>query len=328
MSKKLIAVASAAALALAGLVGIAPANSAVGAFSVVQNGAITETTDRNGTTAAKAWQINVPSADVLRYTATVAATGSTWNSTVTTLVKYTVTTPAANDAIAVSSTGGVKLLSDTQFASTTKTTATGTQALTLSNVAGEVAFYAYTTSTTAGSVVVSSGGSSSTTWLTGVSDFAYKLQLSGPASAGLGSKFSIKGKIKDAFGNDLTTPLSTASGADFVLTGVVGAVAVAADFAYDSVTKDYTFVYTAPSTATGAAVEIKLQPEHTAVKVTAFGDPVNSQFFAVNAVDLATQVTALTAQVAALTADYNALAAKWNKRVASKTAPKKKVATK
>jgi outer membrane murein-binding lipoprotein Lpp len=43
---------------------------------------------------------------------------------------------------------------------------------------------------------------------------------------------------------------------------------------------------------------------------------------------IAEQVTALTAQVATLKADYNALAAKWNKRVASKTAPKKKVALK
>jgi outer membrane murein-binding lipoprotein Lpp len=63
--------------------------------------------------------------------------------------------------------------------------------------------------------------------------------------------------------------------------------------------------------------------------------PVKTAFATAGAVSLATQVTnltaqvtALTAQVAALTADYNALAAKWNKRVASKTAPKKKVALK
>jgi outer membrane murein-binding lipoprotein Lpp len=62
--------------------------------------------------------------------------------------------------------------------------------------------------------------------------------------------------------------------------------------------------------------------------VTAFGKPVTTNFFNVNAVDLSAQVTALTAQVAALTADYNALAAKWNKRVASKTAPKKAVTLK
>jgi hypothetical protein len=71
-----------------------------------------------------------------------------------------------------------------------------------------------------------------------------------------------------------------------------------------------------------------LAPAGVPTKVTAFGTPVGTQFFAVNAVDLAAQVTALTAQVAALTADYNALAAKWNKRVTDKKAPKKKVATK
>jgi hypothetical protein len=97
---------------------------------------------------------------------------------------------------------------------------------------------------------------------------------------------------------------------------------------YDATAKTYTFEYTAPTTATGTALQISLDESIQPTKVTAFGTPVNSVFFNVNAVDLATQVTALTAQVAALTADYNKLATRWNARYDLKKAPKKKVALK
>ena len=99
-------------------------------------------------------------------------------------------------------------------------------------------------------------------------------------------------------------------------------------FTYDATAKTYEMVVTNRSTAGSAAFSVTLADSVKATKVTAFGTPVQTAFFSVNAVDLATQVTALTAQVAALTADYNALAAKWNKRVASKKAPKKAVTLK
>jgi hypothetical protein len=53
-----------------------------------------------------------------------------------------------------------------------------------------------------------------------------------------------------------------------------------------------------------------------------------TSFFLTNAVDLTAQIKVLEGQIAALKADYNALAERWNKRVASKKAPKKTVATK
>jgi hypothetical protein len=57
-------------------------------------------------------------------------------------------------------------------------------------------------------------------------------------------------------------------------------------------------------------------------------DTSDSAVLVINNAGVAAQITALTAQVTALVADYNALAKKWNKRVASKTAPKKKVVLK
>jgi len=321
MSKKLIAVAAASALALAGLVGIAPANSATGAFAVTTaNAYSSQTVDRNGSTSAKAIKINVPSIDVLRSVAN-AGTTETGHSTA---VYFDVTTPGNTDVVTVTSTGAVELLTTTQFdATTAPTTATGTQTLTITAASGDANFYAYTTSTTAGTVVVSSSGSSQTFYVQGVSFSPYKVAATAPATAALGSDFDVVATVKDAFGNDLTTALVFA---DFALS-TVGATAPAA-LTYDATAKTYTFEYTAPATATGTALQISLAAAKQSTKVTAFGSPVNTAFFTVSAVDLASQVTALNAQVAALKADYNALAAKWNKRVASKTAPKKAVATK
>jgi len=319
MSKKLIAVAAASALALAGLVGIAPANSATGPFAVTTaNAYSTQTVARDGSTSTKAIKINVPSGDVLRSVVN-SGTTETGNSTA---VYFDVTTPGSTDVVTVTSTGGIKLLTKTQFdASTAPTTATGTQTLTITAVSGDAEFYAYTTSTTAGTVVVSAAGSSQTFHVQGVSFSPYKLAFTAPATAALGAKFKVVGTVKDAFGNDLTTALTVSNvTTDFAL-NTVGATAPTVA-TYDATAKTYTFEYTAPTTATGTALQISFSTAKQPTKVTAFGDPVNSAFFTVSAVDLATQVTALTAQVAALTvtvngltADYNSVAKKYNKLV-------------
>ena len=324
MSKKLIAVAAAAALALTGLV-VMPtaATGAVGPFAVVADGASTNQVIRDGTTAAKSLQVNVPSANVLRNT--------TWSvdnaSTTSTAIKLTITTPGATDAITVSTTGGVLVMTDTTFdAATAPTVASG--ATSLSDVAanGDAVLYAITTSTAAGTVVVSSGGSSKTIYVSGLSDFAYTLAFSAPASAALGGKISVTGTAKDAFGNHLTTPLTHGS-FDFTQVGATTPANTTDGFSQDATTNVYTIVWTAPATAQGVAVQASLKTTTSPTAVTAFGTPVTTAFFTVNAQDLTAQVTALTAQVAALQAQmadmrtkarsvtkkkYNTLARKWN----------------
>jgi outer membrane murein-binding lipoprotein Lpp len=312
-------------------VGIAPANSAVGPFAVTHTGAATNDVARDGSTATKAIQIQVPSDDVIRTnTTSVVATGNTSNSTA---VKFVVTTPGSTDSITVTSTGGVKVLSATQFAATSTTTsATGTQSLTVPAADGTADIYAYTTSTTNGTVVISAAGSSKTYNIVGLATTAYKMNFTQGASAPLEGKFTLTGTVKDAFGNDMTTALAFGDFNITILGGSAAATKTAvatANFKYTAATKTYTITGNVRDTAGSQAVVIDIGNRLIAgTKVTAFGDPVVEQFFTVTANDLATQVTALTAQVAALTADYNALAAKWNKRVASKTAPKKAVATK
>jgi outer membrane murein-binding lipoprotein Lpp len=331
MSKKLIAVASAAALALAGLVAIPTVATAagVGPFAVTATGAATNQTVRDGSTATKAIQINVPSDDVLRSTASTDASTVPTNSTA---IKFAVTTPGATDTITVSSTGGVKLLTATQFAATTTTSATGTQTLSVPAAGGDADVYAYTTTTAGGTVVLSAAGSSKTYNIVGLSTTAYKMNFTQGASAPLEGKFTLTGTVKDAFGNDLTTALAFGDFNITILGGSAAATKAAvatANFKYTSATKTYTITGNVRDTAGSQAVVLDIGNRLIAgTKVTAFGDPVVEQFFTVTANDLATQVTALTAQVAALTADYNALAAKWNARVASKKAPKKAVATK
>jgi hypothetical protein len=318
MSKKLIAVASAAALALAGLVAIPTvATAALGPFSVTASGSqATNQVLRDGTTSAKALQVAVPSADVLRFATEAGTTVAT--NVLGTAIKLVIVTPGTTDAITVTATGGAEVLTDTQFddASTVATTATGVTALADTAADGTATIYAYTTSTATGTIVVSAAGSSRTIYLAGLSTWGYKVAFASPATAALSGEFTISGKVKDAFGNDLTTALSVADVTTDWTFALVGATQGAA--AYDATTKVYSFKFTAPAVATGTAISLSIDALKQSTSVTAFGAPVNSQFFTVSAVDLATQVTALTAQVAALTADYNALATRWNKKVDSK----------
>jgi hypothetical protein len=160
------------------------------------------------------------------------------------------------------------------------------------------------------------------------------MNVTSAATAGVSGKFTLTGTVVDAFGNNLTTALAATDLQITILGGsaakAVGLVAADADttYAYSSTTKVYTVTGNVRDSAGSQAVSLNILAARAGTKVTAFGDPINNVFFTITAADLSTQVTALTAQVAALTADYNALAAKWNARVASKKAPKKKVATK
>jgi hypothetical protein len=317
MSKKLIAVASAAALALSALVGVAPANANTFAVAVSNDSGtspaqVAAGKSADGVTAATSYNVNVPSSDVIRSNGTAGET---------TALKFDVTTTTARGQVDVTATGGVRLITADELAAGAKV-ATGKTSLTDFSANSVLTFYAITTSTTAGTVVVSNAGNSKTVYVAGESDWAYKLNLSAPASVALGGDIKITGTVKDAFGNDLTAELTSG---DFDLTGIVGATG--GTLTYTASTKSYEFKYTAPTTATPVAIQIKLNAANTPTKVTAFGDPVASAFFTVNATDLTAQVAALTAQVAALQAQlansrpkansvtkkrYNTLARKWN----------------
>ena len=324
MSKKLIAVASAAALALAGLVAM-PTVANAAAFSVSVEGHATNSVSRDGSTSAKSAQINVPTNDVLRYVAGGAAATTTG-----TALKLTVTTPGSTDAITITTTGGVKVITDTVFDSGDAVSATGSATADVA-AASSAVLYAFTTSTAAGTAVISAGGATQTIHISGLSTFGYKMNFTSAATAGVSGTFTLTGTVVDAFGNNLTTALAASDLSITVLGGsaaLAEANVAAAKYAYNSTTKVYTITGAVRDSAGSQAVSLSIDADKAATKVTAFGEPITNQFFTVTATDLSAQVTALTAQVAALTADYNALATKWNARVASKKAPKKAVTLK
>jgi hypothetical protein len=325
MSKKLIAVASAAALALSALVAM-PSAAAVGPFAVTVTGQ--ETTNqvtRTGATSTNPLQIMVPSNDVIRSVATAADAVPAGSSTA---LRLAIVTPGATDAITITSTGGVKVLTDTQFADAATTSATGVQSLTVPAANGDAVIYVYTTSTTAGTVVISAAGSSRTLHVQGISTVAnnvYKLAFTASASAAIGGTIAVTGTVRDMFDN-LLTPTAANLTVKTLGGNLTGADVAPTDFLVNATTKVVTF--TVPSTTTATTLAVSIVAKTPADSVTAFPGRVVSQFATVSIQDQAAQVTALTAQVASLQAQlaalqiikdrkvsklkYNRLARKWN----------------
>jgi len=307
MSKKLIAVAAAAALALTGLVAT-PATSAVGAWSLSVTGAAAG----NGLTADSAYTVNIPTQDVLRFETTSGVTVSVF--------RVTTTAPGTTDTVRAVATGGVKVLTNaTWTATSSRKTTTGVADVSQASADGNATFYVYSTSTANGTVTFSSGANSSVINVKGINPAPYNVALKaavGTIATSVDTKIDLV--VTDAFGNaiEATTPATITK---------VGGVTLSnpASITWDADRTTMTTTVTGV-TAGSASVEISLG----ATKIDALGTPKVVFFTTTVGGTQAEVITALTAQVAALTADYNKLAARWNKRVADKKAPKKAVALK
>jgi len=302
MSKKLIAVASAAALALTAFVAV-PSMAADGDYSV----AVTTKIAGTGADATtNAITVNVPTGDVIRASAT---------TTDTTALTITVATTTATGAITASSTGGIKLLTATQLADTANTTSkTGAQTLSMAAAAYAGVFYATTTSTTGGTITISNGGNTTTLNVKGVSAKGYKMVLSGPTLASKGVIYSFTAVVTDMFGNPTTGLLA----ANFVSTGLGAFAATPTETVTESTTKGtYTIkLAAADAAATGSGLLSVVLTTLVYTEVEAsFGSLVDTATLSVNSADPTVSIAALQAQLASLTADYNALATKYNKLV-------------
>jgi hypothetical protein len=310
MSKKLIAVAAAAALALTGLVA-APASA-----SAITNVTIYSATNQAGAalTAGHTDADSAVTAATFAAARNVVFNTSVTNQATRTAVRFDVNTAAAASAINVTSTGGVKIIA--AIASTTKVDG-GVTALNGSTVAGALTytFYAWSTSSTAGTVVVDTGASKMTFYVKGLVGPAYNIvsptwPKSLPQSSTTGK---VSFTLTDAYGNAVTAPAPVA----LTGLGITGSPTVS----YNSTTKVWeSSALTVSSTATSVALQLAL----TAVDLSdnGFALPVDVAFTTVASGSLSAQVTALTAQVAALTAtvagltaDYNSVAKKYNKLV-------------
>jgi hypothetical protein len=323
MSKKLIAIAAAAALGLSALVGVAPAT----ALPVV--------TSDTGTTFLKVTGITGAGVGGGAGTAASAFVHRVSDSgkVDTGLITFTASQTAKRTAATVTATSGIKLL-DAPGDSTNKYIATsGKDSLSLTTTdTGSLLFYAYTTSTTMGVVTLTIGTDITQVYIKGEAGPAYSIKsVTAPTSLAPEAKGTFVAVLQDAFGNVVETGTLTVkavgggSGTAFVselnLTTLDS-------IGYSGTTKRHAGILTAGKTAGQIAVSAELVITPSEAQIAAFGTPVTTYFTVITTASVSAQVTALTAQVAALKADYNKLAERWNKRVASKKAPKKAVALK
>jgi hypothetical protein len=317
MSKKLIAVASAAALALSALVGVAPATALPFDTTGSLTGNSIELTLPAGSTGdgtnGSAYEVDVPSSGTV-----VAAN----------IIKVAISSDVKTRAFTVSTTSGIKLL-DAPGDSTNKYTAasgSGSWSSTL-DAAGKASFYAFPTTTTKGIITVTLDGDITQIYVTGVAGPAYDITSVTLPSLEVKGEDVILATVTDAFGNAI---VDTSAGALTLAVTAVGTGAGASTsetVAYSGTSKRWEGPITAGETAGQLAVQVVLNAAETADTKAAFG-AANKSFFGIINVAAAGDVKALRAEIATLKADYNKLAARWNKRVADKKAPKKKVATK
>ena len=308
MSKKLIAVAAAAALALTGLVGVVPANSAMPYSGDAQPAAansllVTSTVARTGTgTLADPYKVAVPQSGL-------ATSGTT--------LRFSISTTAAR-AVTVTATSGIRLVAT--VTNTTAVVLTGADSLTVTaDAAGAAEFRAYPTSTTRGVVTITNDGDVTQIYVTGTHGAPYDIGAVTLPSLEPSATGTIVAVVTDAFGNAVDTVANQTLTVTRVGTGVSTA---AVDVVYSATSKRWEGKVTSGATAGQLAVGLTIAGlTATDAQKAAFGAP-NNTFFGIISVAAAkttaewtTQVATLTTQVATLTTDFNALAKKYNKLV-------------
>jgi len=321
MSKKLIAVAAAAALALTGLVA-APANANTITQVVLTHGgtAHASTEPAGNQTTLTSSQTSADSAVTIASDNTDRKVyfGGTTDAATRTSVRAVVTTGAAS-TLSISSTAGVKVAASvTDAAGAAIAVDGGSTSISGTTTSGALTytFYAWTTSTTAGSVTIDSGSSRIVFYVKAKVGPAYNLaDVVFPSSLYVGqTDAKVTWKLTDQWGNPVTT------GTGITPTGFGASFGAAT---YSATTKLWS---SAISSITGDNVAINVAMSPTDLSANGFAKPVKSAFKLVSAGDLTVQnaaltaqVTALQAQLAALTAStvtkakYNKLVRKWNR---------------
>jgi hypothetical protein len=307
MSKKLIAVAAAAALALTGLVGVAPATAAmVTSGSTLQAGAnsllVTSTVTRGGTgTLADPYTLAVPSSGL-------ATSGTT--------LRFQISTTAAR-AVTVTATSGIKLAAT--VTNTTAVVLTGADSLTVTaDASGAAEFRAYPTSTTRGVVTLTNDGDITQIYITGEAGPAYDIGAVTLPALEPSKEGVIVAAVTDAFGN----AIAAVSNQTLQVTRVGTGSPTSTDVVYSATSKRWEGTVTAGSTAGSLAVSLTIQGlTATTAQKAAFGDPNNTYFgiiqvaAAKTAAQWQAEVTALQTQLAATVtkARFNKLVKRWNK---------------
>jgi hypothetical protein len=309
MSKKLIAVASAAALALTGLVGVAPASATAPTVTfTTQNGSATATTTA-GTAAAPVRQ-NVPDTNTLADVSSVRKSATIAFANI-----------AAGDTLTVTTSGKVRIVTaQTVGSADVDVTKLGTQSFsrTFSDApsGGNFSLFASVTDMETTEIKWSVARTGSTTsgslFVKGVAGQAYALtDIVAPATLAKGGSTEVRFKVRDVFGNQLETA---------TITGAVAGAANTVDAVWDSANKWHDATITS-STNRAFILTIDGLAGTNPDDVAGFADASIDSLQVVNSSGVSAQVAALTAQVATLTATvakrvskkkYNTLARKWN----------------
>jgi hypothetical protein len=317
MSKKLIAVAAAAALALTGLVA-APAQAST--ISVVINEGPSATASHGSKTDA----INSGNAAMTSGTLDYRTSASTTRN----VVRFDVTTTAGT-TVEVVSAGGVKVIDAIADADgTARKISAGSTSYSKAAATGAttITFYAFTTSTTEGTVVIQTTSAKATYWIKGVAGAAYNLvdvKFPTTVTAGVAEADStdlVTYKVTDVFGNELSN-VAFGTSAGQVDVKALGASTRTAT--YSSTRKVYE---AAVFSGVSGSVAMSVSLNATDLSTNGFAKPVKYAFASVSAADLAGQITTLKAQVTQLQAQlaalqastvtkakYNKLVRKWNR---------------
>jgi hypothetical protein len=336
MSKKLIAVAAAAALALTGLVGVAPASAT--APTITLDVTAFATGSQAGTSVALANTVPVPSTNVLTTTATPVTADTTRTVDLANLL--------VDDVITVTTTGAVKAINSVtglgSASANWDVTSFGKTSITKTvTSAGSDAFQVFTTSTDVGTVtvkVVRTGTTvEKTYYIKGVAGLAYNLSVSGvPETLANTKKADFTWTVTDVFGNKVTTAATaanlttgTATAPVVVLPSTVGFRTGASAY-YNATSGVYEGTITSGSSSATVfemVIDAAVDPGKQDPDVLGLPEAKNTFVAVINNPAAATANAAATAQIAALTAQlansrpketsvtkkkYNTLARKWN----------------
>ena len=307
MSKKLLAVASATALALSALVGVAPAmaNTPAVTFTTVDG----STSTAGAGTAAAPKRQNVPDENTLA-----------GNDSGTIAIANTL----AGDVVNIQTSGKVRIVSaQTAGSAEINVTTLGTQNWTSTRAAdGTTTMYVSVTDTVATEIrwsVTRTGSiTSGSLWIQGRAGQAYHVtDIVAPATLARAASTEVRFKVTDVFGNQLETA---------TIAGAVAGAANTVDAAWDAGNKWHDATITS-STNRAFILTLDGVAGTNPTDVVGFADTTITALVVVNGASSApaavsTQVSTLTAQVAALTTQlaasvtkkkYNKLARKWNR---------------
>ena len=317
MSKKLIAIASAAALALAALVAV-PAGAAAGDIDVQDDtGSLS-----GGLTAKTAFPVNVP-------------VDNEFTESDDDYLTVEVSPVVSGGTITATSNGSVKLLSSEAKADADApaNTKTGTSSVSEKAVLlGDVTFYVYSTSTTAGSVTIRNGDNVKVIYVKGTAGEAHTLTAKFPTSLNSSTASKIDATVKDVFGNVLTGSAgesfgdvaSTLTAGRSLTVAAIGAATTVDPTAFTWNTTRKVWVGEVIGTTGGgqASITVTLDDPDTDYETAELADPKLIAFSTANAADLATQIANLEAKLANTVskAKYNNLVKKYNKITRGKKA--------